>query len=409
MKENRLITYLFLGIISALSAGRINAQQQIFFADVSIYTENGKYYLSGTRPGQPLGFKLLESDNLTDWHFSPINPTGIILGPAADVYGTSKFWAPQILKDNNMYYITYSADSHIAVAKSSTLNGPYSNAVVEPIDASAGNIDSDIFKDDDGKYYMYHVRFNKGNFIWVAGFNITTGKMDMSTLKQCFSTSQPWETQSIGNPVMEGPSVIKYKGIYYMFYSANYYTDAEYAVGYATATSPYGPWTKFTDNPIISSSTVMENGSGHGDFFIANDGKPYYVYHVHFSNTTTLPRRTRIVPLHFTPNIITGIYSISIDANEVIIPEITSTITAIKRLPSNSTIRLFPNPATNRITVVKNDAGAKLESIYNIIGCQVLKLNNSDNQIDISAFNSGVYFLRSNSSGKFEITVFVKQ
>ena len=31
-----------------------------------------------------------------------------------------------------------------------------------PVDISEKNIDPFLFRDDDGKYYLYHVRFNRG-------------------------------------------------------------------------------------------------------------------------------------------------------------------------------------------------------------------------------------------------------
>ena len=299
------------------------AQQQIFFADVSIYTENGKYYLSGTRAGDPLGFKLLESENLTDWHFPTNIPTGFILGVSQNVYGTTKFFAPQILKDNNMYYLTYSADEHIAISKSTSLTGPYTQAVVQPIDSSAKNIDSYLFKDDDGKYYMYHVRFKNGNFIWVAEFDFANGLLKKETLKQCLRNDQVWEkTQAYKSaPIMEGPTVVKLNGFYYLFYSANNFRSVDYAVGYATATSPYGPWTKHPQNPIIHRSIVHENGAGHGDFFFDKQNNPYYVYHVHNSDSVVAPRKTRIAALQFNLNTKTGIYDISVIANKIIIPK----------------------------------------------------------------------------------------
>jgi hypothetical protein len=129
---------------------------------------------------------------------------------------------------------------------------------------------------------------------------------------------------------------------------------------------------------------------------------------VHFSETVALPRRTRIVPLHFELNSFTGIYNISVDSNEVIIPKITSQINALKNTTISSNIQLYPNPATTFITVVKSNDETNLESIYNIIGCQVLKLDNEKNQIDISGLRTGVYFLKTNNRGKIENTIFVK-
>jgi hypothetical protein len=297
---------------------------EITFADPSIYSENGKYYLSGTRGGSPAGFVLLESTNLTEWQLSTSDPTGMILKKGDGSYGESGFWAPQIFKDNAQYYLTYTASEHVAIASSPTLNGKYTQNTIGSIDPDVKNIDSYLFKDEDGKYYLYHVRFNNGNYIWVAEFNMTTGRIDKRTLKQCLTKTQSWEATPayVSNPIMEGPTVIKKEGLYYLFYSANHFQSIDYAVGYATATSPMGPWTKNPNNPIIHRSIVNENGSGHGDLFFNDQGNPYYVYHVHQSDSTVAPRKTRIVPLSFNYNATTGKYDISAKANEIIIPKV---------------------------------------------------------------------------------------
>lgn len=49
---------------------------------------------------------------------------------------------------------------------------PFRQDSIRPIDETAKNIDSFLFKDSDGKYYLYHVRFNKGNYLWVAEFDL---------------------------------------------------------------------------------------------------------------------------------------------------------------------------------------------------------------------------------------------
>jgi len=297
---------------------------EITFADPSIYSENGKFYLSGTRGGSPAGFVLLESTNLTEWSLSTSDPTGMMLKKGDSTYGESGFWAPQIFKDNAQYYLTYTASEHVAIASSPTLNGKYTQSTIESIDPDAKNIDSYLFKNDDGKYYLYHVRFNNANYIWVAEFNMATGKINKQTLKQCLTKTQSWEATSayVSNPIMEGPTVIKKEGLYYLFYSANHFQSIDYAVGYATATSPLGPWTKNPNNPIIHRSIVNENGSGHGDLFFDNQGNPFYVYHVHQSDTVVAPRKTRIVPLNFLYNSTTGKYDIYANADKIIIPKV---------------------------------------------------------------------------------------
>ncbi|MEA4974595.1 MAG: glycoside hydrolase family 43 protein [Paludibacter sp.] len=327
-----MITKLLLSItISFFTLLSVFTQQQrtdneIYFADPTIYVENGKYYLSGTKNSKPLGFAMMESTNLKDWSYPAETKCneGMILTAGSETYGKQGFWAPQFLKENNRYYFTYTASSQVVLASADALTGPYLQTKPEPIDGSVHNIDSYLFKDDDGKYYLYHVRFNHGNYIWVAEFDFAKGKIKAETLKQCFTNTEAWEKTPAfdSNPIMEGPTVVKLKGVYYLFYSANHFRSMDYAVGYATAKSPYGPWTKHPNSPIIHRTIVKENGAGHGDFFFDKQHKPWYVYHVHYSDTEVGPRRTRIVPLEMKMNKQTGIYDIKVKADKIIKPVI---------------------------------------------------------------------------------------
>ena len=64
------------------------------------------------------------------------------------------------------------------------------------------------------------------------------------TLKHCLSVQNgTWENTSdySSEEIAEGPTLIKHKGLYYLLYSANHFMSVEYAVGYATSSSPTGP------------------------------------------------------------------------------------------------------------------------------------------------------------------------
>lgn len=308
--------------VAVTALGAANDPSEIFFADPTIYAENGRYYLTGTRNAQPPGFALLESENLREWRAPAAATTALILRAGGDSFGTSRFWAPQILKVGADYLLTYTADEHVAVAKSRVLAGPYRQSTIEPIDNSERNIDSYLFRDDDGRCYLYHVRFARGNFLWVAEFDLANVRIKPGTLRPCFGRTEAWEaTPSYPSaPIMEGPTVIKLKDKYYLFYSANHYRSVDYAVGYAVSASPAGPWVKHPRNPILHRAIVGENGAGHGDVFPGPEGGLYYVYHVHHSDTTVSPRRTRIVPLVLTWNDRDGRYDIAVDATRIIKP-----------------------------------------------------------------------------------------
>lgn len=320
-----ILPYLFL-LCMALPASAQSARE-IYFADVTIYVENGKYYLTGSKSDEPQGFALLESNDLKTWSVPAgiKNPAGMILTKGDQTFGSKGFWAPQIWKENAHYYLTYTADEQTALAESQSLFGPYRQKEEGPIDGSEKNIDSYIFKDSDGKHYLFAVRFDKGNYLYAAEFDMKAGKIIPETLTKCFNQTEPWEATPNfrSGPIMEGPTVIKMKNKYYLFYSANHFQNIDYAIGYAVADSPLGPWIKYKNNPIIHRSIVGENGSGHGDLFEGLDKQLYYVYHIHNASDKVSPRKTRIVPVVKQWDNAAGVYTFSVKGQEVIVPTIT--------------------------------------------------------------------------------------
>ncbi|WP_421871519.1 glycoside hydrolase family 43 protein [Marinoscillum sp.] len=308
-------------------AVQVMAQQskEIFLADPTIYQEGETYYLIGTKNRKPLGFSILESKDLKSWTV----PAGqsdslyMILNEGDNTFGTWGFWAPQIIKEGSTYYLTHTANEQTVLTTSNSLMGPFRQEEVGPIDGSEKNIDSYIFKDDDGKYYLYHVRFNRGNYLWVAEFDLEAGEIKPETLTKCFDQTEDWEATPLykSDPIMEGPTVIKLKDQYYLFYSANHFMNIDYAMGYAIADSPYGPWVKNESNPILHRSIVGENGSGHGDLFTGPNDQLHYVYHVHNSADQVSPRRTRIVPIIKKWNRKSKQFEFEVDEDQVIIPK----------------------------------------------------------------------------------------
>lgn len=294
----------------------VSKEEQIAFADPTIVRQGANYYLTGTTNTIPQGFSMLVSKDLKNW-----TSAGPLLTEGSQVYGDKGFWAPQLYLNGKTWQLAYTANEQVAVAESSSLTGPFTQKQVKPVDASEKNIDPFIFTDDDGKTYLYHVRFNNGNYLWVAAYDKNTMSIDPSTLKQCLGNTEAWENTPDypAAPIMEGPTVIKHKGKYYLFYSANHFMSRDYAVGYAVADSPMGPWHKPANNRIIHRSIVGENGSGHGDVFADKKGNMFYVYHVHNSNHAVSPRLTRIVPLHFIPSN-DGFDHVIVKKEEVIVP-----------------------------------------------------------------------------------------
>ncbi|MBJ2124557.1 glycoside hydrolase family 43 protein [Flavobacterium sp. IB48] len=280
-------------------------EQPILLADPTIFYENGVYYLYGTTTGDfpnGEGFQVYTSSDLKKWK-GPVGAQNGLALKKGDAYGTKGFWAPQVFKSNNKFYMIYTADENIAIASSDSPLGPFKNDSKASMFNSGKQIDPFFFVDQDGKKYLYHVRLTNGNRIFVAELNDDFSGIKEETLKECISGILPWEnTQNVSWPVTEGPTVLKHNNLYYMIYSANDFRNPDYAVGYATASSPMGPWEKATESPIISRKDVGINGVGHGDVFYDKNGKMKYVLHTHFSNSGVSPRKAAIIDIDFEGN-----------------------------------------------------------------------------------------------------------
>lgn len=297
---------MFLAVSSLLACYSQNnseaESENTFLADPTIFYWDGIYYLYGTggkklkEGGKDDGFLVYTSTDLKSWE----GPKGARNGFAlikGESYGDKGFWAPQVFRYKDKFYMAYTANEQIAIATAPSPLGPFTQEEFRPVSTVTAQIDPYIFFDDDGKIYMYHVRLLYGNRLFVAEINEDLTELDESTLKECISSqANTWEdTGGAQWRVAEGPTVIKDNEKYYFFYSSNDYRNINYAVGYATADSPVGPWTRYEKNPIISRQMLNINGPGHGDIFFNDKNEMYYVLHTHFSNEQPTPRRTAVV------------------------------------------------------------------------------------------------------------------
>lgn len=278
----------------------VNVKANVFQADPTIFQYNGTYYLYGTNDKDPnQGFKVYSSSNLVDWS----GPGGAGANGFAllksETFGAQGFWAPQVWYEDGLFYMAYTADENIAIATSTSPMGPFRQQNKQPVVKDGKQIDPFVFIDEDGKKYLFHVKLNNGNSIYVAELENDYSGIKSATLKQCIQATEQWEnTQNSSVPIIEGPTVIKMEQKYYLFYSANDFRNPDYAVGCAVADNIYGPWKKIENLPLLSKMNTKWAGSGHGDLFQDKNGW-HYVFHTHNSNTTVIPRRTAVTPVSF--------------------------------------------------------------------------------------------------------------
>jgi xylan 1,4-beta-xylosidase len=297
-----IITFFILPGIN----GELHAQQgtnnvspftdTIFLADPTIFYENGVYYLYGT--GGNNGFQVYTSTDMYNWK-GPVGKNNGYALVKGESYGTAGFWAPQVFKRNDKYFMAYTANEHIAVAESVSPLGPFKQKQIAAISGNGKQIDPYVFFDPSGKVYLYHVRLTNGNRIYVAEMKKDLSDIIPGTEKECIAANEPWEnTRQVVWPVAEGPTVMKMRNWYYLFYSANDFRNIDYAMGYAVSRSPLGPWNKAAGNPVLSRHNTGVNGTGHGDF-IKRKKAWYYVFHTHRNNERVSPRATAIVRCRF--------------------------------------------------------------------------------------------------------------
>lgn len=194
-------------------------------------------------------------------------------------------WAPSVLPRGRsfvLYYTTTDAASGkqcISLATSDAAEGPYvdvsSGPLVCPVELG-GAIDPSPFVADDGSAFLYWK--NDGNCcgvpaqLWVQPL-AADGRSLTGTATALLTADQAWE-----GGVIEAPSMAELDGALFLFYSANAWNTAAYAIGYATCASPTGPCTKVLDHPWLGSSEKAA-GPGGQEVFRDARGRTRLVFH----------------------------------------------------------------------------------------------------------------------------------
>lgn len=262
----------------------------VSLGDPFILLHEDTYYAYGTRAES--GIEVYTSSDLQTWKLE--NDLALHKN---DTWADRWFWAPEIYHVNGKFYMYFSADEHIGAAIADSPLGPFKMIEKKSMFASEKAIDNSLFIDDDGTPYLSFVRFNDGNNIWIAQLEEDLVTLKEETMKPCLHVSQKWE--EVWPRVNEGSFIVKHKGLYYMTYSANSYESPFYGVGYATATSPMGPWTKFEKNPILQKPDALV-GVGHSAMFRDKAGQLKIVFHAHHDQNNIHPRVMYIADVTFT-------------------------------------------------------------------------------------------------------------
>lgn len=293
MKLKSILSLLtLLCVISLNGQNKKEKEPLVPFGDPFIMLHDNTYYAYGTNAED--GIEVYTSNDTKIW-----KKASDLALHKKDSWGDRWFWAPEVyyIKEKNKFFMYYTANEYICVATADSPLGPFVQDKKEPMLPNEKCIDNSLYIDDDGKRYLFLDRFNDGLNIWVAELEDDLQTIKESTMTKCINVSQAWE--EIWPRVNEGPFVTKHKGIYYLTYSANSYESPFYGIGYATATSPMGPWTKYDKNPILQKPEDLV-GVGHSAMFKDKKGNLKIVFHAHKDQTNIHPRAMYIADVKFT-------------------------------------------------------------------------------------------------------------
>ncbi|NII26243.1 family 43 glycosylhydrolase [Pseudoflavitalea sp. X16] len=298
----------------------------IYTADPSAHVFNGRFYIypsHDTATGTP------ENDNgdhfnMMDYHIlsmdsigGPVTDHGVALDIKNIPWAGRQLWAPDAAFANNTYYLYFPVKDkqdvfRIGVASSSKPEGPFV-AEKDPLKGSY-SIDPCVFKDDDGKYYLYFggiwggqlQRWNNNKYDAAGSLckpeepailpRVARLSPDMKSfaepvkeVKLVDEKGNTYFEKDNDKRFFEAAWLHKYKGKYYFSYS----TGDTHNICYATGDSPYGP---FTYKGILLKP--VDGWTNHHSI-VEKDGKWYLFYHdVQLSGKTHL-RNVKVAPLQY--------------------------------------------------------------------------------------------------------------
>ena len=263
-------------------------------ADPDVLRVDGKYYLYPTSHNK--GYDAYVSDDLIHWE----NKGSVFEDPRGGA------WAPDVFHSDHgdkKFYLYYTDNSpqdkgnrsvgrvkQIGVAAADSPLGPF----VDKGNLANDAIDAHLFEDDDGKLYLFYVQLT-------GGFKIVVQPMRDPLTPQgkpaeVLRPTEPWEM--VSGHVTEGPFMLKHDDMYYLMYSGTGADSPNYAIGYATAKSPLGPFTKYPGNPIAKRSDALL-GPGHHCVVEGPDGELWMLYHQKLNDKTNFQRDIALDRLWF--------------------------------------------------------------------------------------------------------------
>lgn len=244
-----------------------------FYPDPSICRANGRYYMVCSSFQYFPGVPLFESEDLVNWRQIGHVLTRESQLPLEGADCSGGIYAPTIrFHEGRFYMVTtnVSGPGNFYVW-TDDIYGEWS----EPIRVRQGGIDPSLYFEDGKAYFMSNGDDDKG----ISG--VTQCEIDIETGEKRSPSVCVW--QGAGGRYLESPHLYKIKGQYYLM-AAEGGTEYGHMVVYAKGPTPYGPFTNYPGNPVLTNRNLggyVIQGCGHGDLVEDGNGN-FWMVHLAF-------------------------------------------------------------------------------------------------------------------------------
>lgn len=290
----RLFLVLALGALGALPTSAAQADSaepspfESDFPDPFILPDGDSYYAFATG-AKGRNVQVARSRDLSAW---ATLPDALPTLPSWAARDGGLTWAPSVLRRERHYVLYYTAADTgsgfqcISRAISPRAEGPYVDDSPRPFVCQAGeatpfcgSIDPSPFVDPTGRPWLLYKSDENAEAcrgsarIWSQALS-DDGLSVIGPASMLLTTDRSWE-----GPLVEGPSMLQNGDSTFLFYSANWYESADYAVGYARCDGPSGPCKKMTLDAPLMKSNLTALGPGGQETFKDLLGRPWIAYH----------------------------------------------------------------------------------------------------------------------------------
>lgn len=259
-------------------------------ADPAVIEFRGEYYMFVTR-----SFGYWHSTDLLHWDF---------IRPAQWFFEGCNAPTAFNYRDSLVYFAGNPAGYGSILYTDDPKSGKWT-----PVASITDNIqDSELFIDDDGKTYLYWGSSNVYP-IRVKELNRKDRMLETGVKKDLINLNEEehgWERFGENNfhptlkeGYMEGASMTKHNGKYYLQYAAPGTQFNVYADGVYIGETPLGPFTYMKGNPVSFKPGGFVNGAGHGITVRQTNGQYWHFATMALASNSHWERRICMFPVYF--------------------------------------------------------------------------------------------------------------